>query len=285
MTGETSSGQSRMADATTSAEPESILVSRDGAVATLTLNRPAALNALDAAMMEALVAQCATLAADSTLRVVVLRGAGRHFMAGGDLRTFALRLDTDPPQRQVEFQRIVERLHAAIEHLQRMPHAVIGAVQGAVAGFGLSLIGACDLVVASDDAYFSSAYRQIGLTPDGGGTWSLPRIVGLRKALEIYLLSERFDAREAWRIGLVNRVVEPSALDATVRDVAHSIACGPSLALRNVKRLLRESFDHSLSQQLRAEADSFGQCAATDDFAEGIRAFFDKRPPRFTSDG
>ena len=270
-----------MSDTTTHPEQNTILLTRDESVATLTLNRPAALNVLDLAMIDTLVAHTAALAADSTLRVVVLRGAGRHFMAGGDLRTFASRLDAQPAQRQAEFQRIVDRLHAAIEHLQRMPHAVIGAVQGAVAGFGLSLAGACDIVVAADDAYFSSAYRQIGLTPDGGGTWSLPRIVGLRKALEIYLLSERFDAREAWRIGLVNRVVEASMLDATVHGLAQSIATGPALALRNVKRLLRESFDHSLSQQLRAEADSFGQCAATDDFAEGIRAFFEKRPPRF----
>ena len=270
-----------MSDTTTHSEQDTILLTRDESVATLTLNRPAALNVLDLAMMDTLVAHTAALAADSTLRVVVLQGAGRHFMAGGDLRTFASRLVAQPAQRQAEFQRIVDRLHAAIEHLQRMPHTVIGAVHGAVAGFGLSLVGACDIVVAADDAYFSSAYRQIGLTPDGGGTWSLPRIVGLRKALEIYLLSERFDAREAWRVGLVNRVVEASMLDATVRGLAQSIATGPALALRNVKRLLRESFDHSLSQQLRAEADSFGQCAATDDFAEGIRAFFDKRPPRF----
>ena len=155
------------------------------------------------------------------------------------------------------------------------------AVQGAVAGFGLSLVGACDLVVASDDAYFSSAYRHIGLSPDGGGTWSLPRIVGLRKALEIYLLSERFDAHEAARIGLVNRVVDAATFDATVHAFAQSIATGPAVALRNVKRLLRESLGRPLSQQLRAEADSFGECAADDDFPEGIEAFFAKRPPRF----
>ena len=270
-----------MNDETAQAGTDAILLARDGAVATLTLNRPRALNVLDLAMMDALVAHVTALAADTTLRVVVLKGAGRHFMAGGDLKTFATRLDADPAERQADFRQIVDRLHAAIEHLQRMPHAVIGALQGAVAGFGLSLAAACDLCIAADDAYFSSSYRQIGLTPDGGGTWSLPRIVGLRKALEIYLLSERFDAREAQRIGLVNRVVATTALDETVRQVAQSIATGPALALRNVKRLLRESFDHTLAEQLRAEAESFGQCAATADFAEGIHAFFDKRPPMF----
>ena len=262
---------------------DAILLGRDGAVATLTLNRPAALNALDMAMMDALVAHTAALAADTTLRVVVLRGAGEHFMAGGDLRTFATFLGNAPAQRRDEFQQIVERVQAAIEHLHRMPHAVIGALHGAVAGFGLSLAAACDLVVAAEDAYFTSAYRHIGLTPDGGGTWSLPRTVGLRKALEIYLLSERFDAREALRNGLVNRVVPRSELGATVDELARSIAGGPALALSNVKRLLRDASERTLSEQLQAEARSFAQCAATADFAEGIGAFLEKRRPRFSS--
>ena len=261
---------------------ESVLLERDGAIATLTLNRPAALNALDLSMMDALVAHVASVADDSTVRVVVLQGAGKHFMAGGDLKTFAARLDGDPRERQRDFQQIVDRLHAAIEHVQRMPQPVICALRGAVAGFGLSLAAACDLAVAADDAYFASAYRQIGLTPDGGGTWALPRIVGLRKALEIYLLSELFDAHEAQRIGLINRVVDGAVLDATVRAIASSIATGPSLALSSVKRLLRESSGRTLSEQLHAEAESFGRCAATDDFAEGIRAFLAKRPPRFS---
>jgi 2-(1,2-epoxy-1,2-dihydrophenyl)acetyl-CoA isomerase len=119
------------------------------------------------------------------------------------------------------------------------------------------------------------------LSPDGGGTWSVPRIVGVRKALELYLLSERFDAQEALRIGLVNRVVDRTSLDATVQAWARSIASGPKTALRNVRRLLRDSSERSLSEQLRAEAESFGQCAASPDFDEGLRAFFDKRPVRF----
>jgi 2-(1,2-epoxy-1,2-dihydrophenyl)acetyl-CoA isomerase len=193
---------------------DTVLLARDGTVATLTLNRPDTLNALDLAMVDALIARTAEVAADDALRVVVVRGAGKHFMAGGDIRTFATHLDEPPAVRRDGFRRMVERLHAAIECLHRMPHPVVGRVHGAVAGFGLSLMNACDLVVASEDAYFASAYRQIALTPDGGGSWSLPRLVGLRKAMEIFLVGERFGAAEALALGIVNKVVPRAELDA-----------------------------------------------------------------------
>lgn len=258
-----------------------LLVERTGRGATLTLNRPAARNALDFEMMDALVSNLATLAADDTLRVVVVRGAGAHFMAGGDVRAFAQHVDLPADERQAYFGRAIQRLHAAIELLQRMPHTVIASVQGAVAGFGLSLVCACDLAVAAEDAYFASAYRQLALTPDGGLTFALPRIVGLRKALELLLLSARFDAKEALRLGIVNKIVPVEELDSTVAAWAASVAEGPALALRNVKRLAHQSFDRTLSEQLQAEAASFAQCAAAPAFAEGVRAFIEKRKPRF----
>ena len=258
-----------------------ILLQREGAVATLTFNRPEALNTLDFAMVEALVARTAEVAADDTLRVVVLRGAGKHFMAGGDIRTFAGELQHPPAERQAGFQRMVERVHAAIETLHRMAHPVVGCVHGAVAGIGFSFMNACDLVVAADNAYFTSAYRHIALTPDGAGSWTLPRIVGMRKAMEILLLSERFDAAEALRLGLVNKVVAQDVLDTEVDALARTLAAAPVLAVRNAKRLVRDSFAHSLSEQLQAEAISFGQCTATADFAEGIAAFVEKRTARF----
>jgi 2-(1,2-epoxy-1,2-dihydrophenyl)acetyl-CoA isomerase len=261
--------------------PDPIAVERNDAVATLTLNRPESLNTLDFAMMEALVARTAALAEDDGVRVLVVRGAGRHFMAGGDLRCFATLLDRAPDERREEFETMIAKLHAAIEHLHRMPAIVVAQVRGAVAGFGLSLMCACDLAVAADDAYFTTAYRHIALTPDGGGTWTLPRIVGLRKAMEMLLLSERFDAQEALRLGLVNRVVPAAELDIAVAALAQSLADGPRMALVNVKRLARASLDRSLSEQLQAEAVSFARCAATADFAEGIRAFLEKRPARF----
>ena len=263
---------------------DTILLRRDGPVATLTLNRPDALNALDRAMVDALVACTTAVAGDDSVRVVVLRGAGKHFMAGGDIRTFAAQLPDAPADRQRSFQQMVERVHIAIEQLHRMPHPVVGRVHGAVAGFGLSLMNACDLVVAADDAYFASAYRHIALTPDGGGSWALPRIVGLRKAMEIFLLGERFDAAEAARLGIVNRVVPAADLDGTVDAIVHALAAGPLYALRNAKRLVRDSVARTLSEQLEAEAVSFGRCTATKDFEEGITAFLAKRPPQFGGD-
>ncbi len=263
---------------------DTVLLTRDGPVATLTLNRPDALNALDFAMVDALLARTADVAADDTLRVVVLQGAGRHFMAGGDIRSFAGELAHAPATRQAAFQRMVERVHAAIEHLHRMPHPVVGRMHGAVAGFGLSLMNACDLVLASDDAYFASAYRHIAVTPDGGGSWTLPRLVGTRKAMEIFLLGERFDAAEALRLGLVNKVLPAAQLDAAVANIVRSLAAAPVVAMRNAKRLVRDSSGRTLSEQLQAEALSFGQCAATDDFVEGITAFLEKRPPVFGRD-
>lgn len=260
---------------------DTVLLARDGAVATLTLNRPDALNALDPAMVDALVARTAEVAADDALRVVIVEGAGKHFMAGGDIRSFASHLGEAPAVRRDGFRRMVERLHAAIETLHRMSHPVIGRVHGAVAGFGLSLMNACDLVVASDDAYFASAYRQIALTPDGGGSWSLPRLVGLRKAMEIFLLGERFGAADALALGIVNKVVPRTELDAATEALARAIAAGPAQALRNTKRLVRESVARTLSEQLQAEAVSFSECTANADFVEGITAFLAKRAPQF----
>jgi 2-(1,2-epoxy-1,2-dihydrophenyl)acetyl-CoA isomerase len=260
---------------------DTVLLDRDGAVATLTLNRPAALNALDFSMVETLFGHASALAADDTIRVVVLRGAGKHFMAGGDIRLFAESLNEDATTRRASFQRLVERVHASVETLARMPQPVIARLHGAVAGFGLSLANACDLAFASDDAYFASAYLQIAVTPDGGGTYWLPRIVGARKAAEILMLGERFGAQDAQALGLVNRVLPLAELDGAVAEAARRLAAGPTLAVRNLKRLLRASMQHSLSEQLQAEAQSFGQCTGTADFAEGIAAFLGKRPPDF----
>ena len=260
---------------------DTVLLARDGPVATLTLNRSEALNALDFPMIDALVARTAQVAGDDTVHVVVLTGAGKHFMAGGDIRVFAQSLEEDAATRTRTFHAMADRVHAAIEAIARMPQPVIARVQGAVAGFGLSLMNACDLVYAADDAYFASAYLMLGVTPDGGGTWSLPRIVGARKAAEILLLGERLSAPQALSLGLINRVLPAADLDAAVGEAASKLARGPQRAVRGVKRLLRGSSGASLSEQLALEAASFGACAGSDDFVEGVRAFLGKRAPSF----
>jgi 2-(1,2-epoxy-1,2-dihydrophenyl)acetyl-CoA isomerase len=256
-------------------------VSRDGPVATLVIDRASALNTLDFALMEALLEGISGVARDDSIRVLVITGAGKHFMAGGDLRSFAGLLDRPGAERGAVFRGLFARLHAAIETLHRMPQITIAQARGAVAGFGLSLLCACDLAVASENAYFSAAYRHVGLSPDGGGTWALPRIVGTRKALEIMLLAERFDAAEALRLGIVNRVVPDVELEAAVAQWASNLVGGPLEALRATKRLVRTSSERTLSEQLDAEAARFVACVASDDFAEGVNAFLGKRPPRF----
>ena len=258
-----------------------LLLDRDGAIATLTLNRPESLNTLDPGMIDALIAHTAALANDDSVRCVVIRGAGRHFMAGGDIRSFAGELGQPPAARRPHFTRMVEHMHTAIENLQRMPHPVVASVHGAVAGFGLSLMCACDLAIAAQSSYFTSAYRHLGLTPDGGMSYTLPRAVGLKKAMEIALLGDRFDAAEALRLGLLNRVVPECELESATQTLALALATGPVLAIRNGKRLLNQSLSQSLSAQLLSEAESFGACSATADFAEGVRAFLEKRSPSF----
>ena len=176
---------------------------------------------------------------------------------------------------------MVERLHAAIESLHRMPHPVICRVHGAVAGFGLSLMNACDLVVAADDAYFASAYRQIALTPDGGGSWSLPRLVGMRKAMEILLLGERFGAAEALAIGIVNRVVPAAELDAATD--AHRPHAGGGAGARDSQRqaaCARVVGAHAV-RATRGRGVELRRMRGHADFVEGITAFLAKRPPQF----
>lgn len=257
-----------------------LLEVRDG-VATLTLNRPDSLNALDADMKEAMGEAIPRLANDETVRCVVIRGAGAHFMAGGDLKGFHGFMDQPPEARHAHFRETIHKLHPNIVALRTMPKPVVASVRGAAAGFGLSLVMAADLAIAADDAFFTLAYCRIGTSPDGGGSYHLPRIVGLRKAMEIALLGDRFDAATAHRLGLVNYLVPAAELEAETEQLARRLADGPAEALGRTKALLMGSLDSTLEEQLAAEADSFAACAATDDFAEGVAAFVGKRAARF----
>ena len=258
-----------------------VLAASAGGVSTITLNRPGALNALDRDLTLALRDAVFAAEQDQGVRCVVIRG-GEHFMAGGDLKWFHERVrSSSAAENRIQFEAFIGEVHALIISLRRMPKPVIASVSGAAAGFGLSLMMACDLAIAADNAYFTLAYSLIGASPDGGSTFALPRIVGAKKAMEIALLGERFDAAAAERLGLVNRVVPAASLEAETLKLAARLAAGPTAVYGRTKALLNGSLNASLESQLQREAEAFAQCAAEPDFAEGIRAFIEKRKPQW----
>ncbi|MEI7513903.1 MAG: enoyl-CoA hydratase-related protein, partial [Betaproteobacteria bacterium] len=259
---------------------ESIILKRDGAIATVTLNRPAALNALSAQMNLELSELTSELEGDESVRCVVIQGAGDHFMAGGDVKGFN-EATLDPHLRKLALERGIAETHSIITRLRRMPKPVIASVTGAVAGFGVSLMSACDLVIAADNSFFTLAYCHIGASPDGGATYALPRLVGIKLAMEIALLGNRFDARRALELGLVNRVVALSEIETETSKLAALLAKGPTAVYGRTKHLINESLDHTLAEHLQAEQDSFVASASGIDFAEGVRAFVEKRKPVF----
>lgn len=260
---------------------DTILLDKDGGIATVTLNRPKALNALDWDLAAALPKVLGELQFDRDVRVVVITGAGRAFMAGGDVKAFheASKLGDDEIRALVDH--MILNVHQAIQILDEMPQPVIASVGGVVAGFGLSLALATDLIVTAEGTNFTLAYSGIGVSPDGGSTFTLPRLVGLKKATEIALLSDNFDAAEAERLGLVNRVVPADDLESETRKLAERLARGPAVVYARTKKLLRGSLSATLDTQLRHEHESFKTCATTADFAEGTAAFVEKRKPTF----
>jgi 2-(1,2-epoxy-1,2-dihydrophenyl)acetyl-CoA isomerase len=261
---------------------EQVLLDIRGAVATLTLNRPQAMNALGLEMGRAFLARTRELKAAEGVKVVVVTGAGEHFMAGGDIKEFHTMVGATAEEREQAFGKLIgELINPAVEILRNLPQPIVGKVRGACAGFGFSLMAGCDLVLAADNAYFTTGYSLLGTTADGGGTWFLPRLVGAKKAAELTLLAERLDARQALALGLVNRVVPPAELDGACDALAARLVAGPSYAYANAKRLLNRSLTATLPDQLMAEAASFARCSASNDFAEGVAAFIEKRKPAF----
>ena len=240
-----------------------ILLDVADGVATLTLNRPKALNALSFEMMHALSDATAKLARRDDLRVVVVQGAGDHFMAGGDLKDFASQLHLSPESRMATFRATIEQhVNRSVEAFANLRVPVIGRVHGACAGYGLSLALGCDMVVAADNAYFTTAYASIGLSGDGGVSWLLPRIVGRHKAFELLLLADRFDASEALRLGVANKVVPLDELDTAVAALVGRFLRGPRETYAEMKRLLNQAPNQSLDAQLQLEAEAFARCAA-----------------------
>ncbi|HSD99578.1 MAG TPA: enoyl-CoA hydratase-related protein [Burkholderiales bacterium] len=256
---------------------ETVLYSVVDGVATITLNRPQVLNAVDARMIVQLRAACERAAHEAAARAVVLRGAGPAFLAGGDVAYFRANLARMPALvREGGME-----LNNAVLALRRAPKPVLASIQGAVAGAGVSLMAAADLAIAAEGTKFTIAYSRIGTSPDGGATHFLPRLVGARKALELMLLSDTFDAQMALKLGLVNWVIGAEQLGSETEAIARRLALGPTQAFGETKRLVNESPDQALAVQLEAEIEAFARCAGTRDFGEGVTAFVEKRKPVF----
>lgn len=248
---------------------------RDGGVAHIRFNRPKALNVIDIAMASGFLRACTDIANDPAVRCVLLSGEGRAFMAGGDLAE----MRADP---KVVAEALISGMHGGIRVLAGLNAPVVAAVHGAVAGGGLGLALSCDLIVAAEGTRFGVAYPLIGASCDCSTSWSLTRVVGLKKATELALLAETFVADEALRMGLINRVVPAAQLMTEAAALAQRLAQGPTQALGQLKRLLRASLRNDLGTHLDAEAEGFLACATTADFREGVDAFLDKRAARFS---
>ena len=244
-------------------------------VATLTLDRPDALNALTVPLKEALEAAFRDLAADDSARAIVLTGAGRAFCAGQDLRE---RLEPDALPLADEIRR---RYNPLIRAMRELPKPIVGAINGIAAGAGASLAFACDVRIAAEEASFLLAFGRVGLIPDSGATWLLPRLVGGAKAAELALLADPLNATDAERLGLVMRVVPAASLGDEARAVALRLAAAAPRAVALTKRALDQSWDATFEEQLETEADLQGEAGSTADHAEGIAAFLERRPPRF----
>lgn len=262
-----------------------VIVERHDNVFEITLNRPEILNAVNRETIAELAAAVGEAAEDPTARVVLLQGAGTHFCAGGDITMFAELIRLPPAERQKALYQIVDTLHPLLIRMRHMPKPIVAAVQGAAAGVGLSLVLAADLALAAEDAIFTCGYIHLGTSPDGGMTATLARVVGLKHAAELMLLGDRFDARRALELGLVNRIVPAETLTAEASALAARLAAGPTHAYGRTKALLQATFGDGFDAQLRRETESFAACAGTEDFAEGVRAFLEKRAPKFNGRG
>jgi 2-(1,2-epoxy-1,2-dihydrophenyl)acetyl-CoA isomerase len=256
---------------------EFLTVERAGGVATITLNRPDAFNAFNFRMGREIFDAALEVDEDPEVRCVVMTGSGKAFCAGGDVREFVDNL----PRIGVHLKQLTTYFHGAISRLTRSDKPVITAVNGIVAGGGLALALSADIVVASEAARFTMAYSKIGATPDGSSSYFLPRLVGLRRAMDLYFTNRVLTAREALDWGLITRVTPDPELRSTVEALARELAEGPTKAFGAAKRLFHQSTSESLETQMELEAQAIARSGHTEDFREGVTAFVAKKTPTF----
>jgi len=253
---------------------EHVILERAASVATITLNRPDAFNALSLGLGRELFHAVLEVDEDPDVRCVVITGAGKAFCAGGDVRDFADNL----PRIGTLIKELTTYLHGAVSRLCRSDKPVIMAVNGVAAGGGLSFALSGDLVIAAQSARFTMAYSKIAATPDGSASYFLPRLIGLRRAMELYFTNRVLSAAEAAEWGLVNRVVADAELRPTVEALARELAQGPSRAFGGAKPLFHHSTWESLETQLELESQAIAASGHTDDFRAGVTAFAQKKP-------
>lgn len=261
----------------------SVTLVRDGNVAILTLDRAQAANAIDHALAADLARMAEGLAAEGWARAVLLRADGRMFSAGGDLSSLMRsRAEHDPAEALEFFRSLVSGLHSAITALRSIDAPLLAAVNGVAAGGGMSLALACDMILASPRARFVPAYPGIGLSTDGGMSWTLPRAVGERRALKMLLENSAMDAAQALSCGLVADVLPEEDFDSLALQRAHRIAAMPRKAMVQIRRLIEAGRTSSLDQHLERECDAIAALYACADSREGMDAFAQRRPPEFT---
>ena len=258
---------------------EHIIVSETEGIVTITLNRPDKLNAFIGHMRRDLAEALEHAGSDRSIRVVIITGAGRVFCAGGDVQFMAelmRRRDSE------EFARILGAGRRVITAIRHMTKPVIAAVNGPASGAGANLALACDLRIAATSATFSQSFVKVGLVPDWGGTFFLPRLVTPNKACELFFLGESIDAAEALRLGIVNRVVAAEELESATMQMAERLRAAPPIALAAAKQAVYASEAADLDEMLRYETEAQLRCFESDDGHEGVHAFLEKRDPRFT---
>jgi 2-(1,2-epoxy-1,2-dihydrophenyl)acetyl-CoA isomerase len=260
-----------------------VLSAREGAVCTITLNRPKALNSFTSAMHEELAAALAAAAADRSVRCLVLTGAGRAFCAGQDLADPAVAPDLTAGAKPTDVGNVIERFYKPLAlRLRAMPVPVIAAVNGVAAGAGASIALGCDIVIAAQSASFIQAFSKIGLVPDAGGTWLLPRLVGRAHALALAMTGDKLPAEDAQRIGLIWKCVADEVFAAEVAAIAARLAAMPVKALVATRAVIDASMQLGLADALSLEGEWQSRLSASHDYLEGVAAFLAKRPAVFS---
>jgi 2-(1,2-epoxy-1,2-dihydrophenyl)acetyl-CoA isomerase len=259
-----------------------IIFDKSGPVATLTFNKPDKANAFDPAWIPSITEFVTAVEHDSAVRCLLIRGNGKHFMAGGDLGSIQDTMQKKPEERGIVTSAPIHEFNVLGRAMRRLNKPSVASVQGAVAGAAVGIVAACDLVIAADSAFFFVAHVLHGGAVDGLTTYFLPRQIGVRKTMELALLADRIAAPEAQRIGLVNFVVPADKLAAETETLVQRLAAGPTKSYAIIREEVLSSLDHSLEEQGRVEAEGYAAASATSDWVEGLSAFFEKRKARFT---